>query len=335
MAVLNIRVDDRVRGQLKELADDQGVSLSEYVRDLLMEAVVPVYEQEVKHGDEPPAESMRIADRQMLSLLHRIPARVLPDDSNDVDGDLNYQLMRAKILEEGYTGEYWYETAGFSTELSRRDCGRAKDILDMFRICTYSIDHLRKEGVEVNDQLVYELQFRGFDHNDALEGHMASYVEFLMRDGERWSELQPQVESNDRGNSHSLMLDTYLRMLAEYRRIMDGRERGFSRLDYLLSEDELEQIANARIHPSNRRRFRSVTRYDGNAALIKMPSENVVPGRVYEIRDTDRETVLAEGVTGQELLHARRAQLEGYLEDDPDRANIAMVDVAAIIKRHA
>lgn len=335
MAVLNIRVDDRVRDQLKELADDQGVSLSEYVRDLLMEAVVPVYEQEVKHGDEPPAESMRIADRQVLSLLHRILARVLPEDSNDVDGDLDYQLMRAKILEEGYTGEYWYETAGFSTELSKRDCGRVKDILDMFRICTFSIDHLRKEDVELDDQLVYELEFMGFDHNDALEGHMASYVGFLMRGGERWTELQPQIKSNDDGNSHSLMLDTYSRMLAEYRRIMDGRKRGFSRIDYLLNEDELEQIANARVHPSSRRHFRSVTRYDGDAALIKMPSENVVPGRLYEIRDTDRLTVLAEGVTGQELLDARRAQLEGYIEDDPERTNIAMVDVSAIIERHA
>ncbi len=253
MAVLNIRVDDRVRDQLKELAEHQGVSLSEYVRDLLMEAVVPVYEQEVTHGDEPPVESMRIADRQMLSLLHRILARVLPEDANDVDGDLEYQLMRATILEEGYTGEYWYETAGFSTELSKRDCGRVKDILDMFRICTYSIDHLRKEGVELDGQLVYRLEFMGFDHNDALEGHMASYVKFLMRDGERWTELQPQIERNDGGNSHSLMLDTYLRMLAEYRRIMDGRKRGFSRLDYLLSKDELMRIFEARIHPANRR----------------------------------------------------------------------------------
>ena len=253
MAVLNIRVDDQVRDQLKELAEDQGVSLSEYVRDLLMEAVVPVYEQELKHGDEPPVESMRIADRQVLSLLHRILARVLPEDANDVDGDLEYQLMRASILEAGYTGEYWYETAGFSTELSKRDCGRVKDILDMFRICTYSIDHLRKEGVELDDQLVYELEFRGFDHNDSLEGHMASYVEFLMRDGERWTELQPQIDRNDRGNSHSLMLDVYLRMLAEYRRIMDGRKRGFNRLDYLLSEEELKQLTQARIHPSNRR----------------------------------------------------------------------------------
>ncbi|MFT4187489.1 MAG: YfbU family protein [Aeromicrobium sp.] len=253
MAVLNIRVDDRVRDQLKELAEDQGVSLSEYVRDLLMEAVVPVYEQEVNHGGEPPVDSMRIADRQILSLLHRILARVLPEDANDVDGDLKYQLMRATILEEGYTGEYWYETAGFSTELSKRDCGRVKDILDMFRICTYSIDHLRKEGIELDDQLVYELEFMGFDHNDALEGHMASYVKFLMRDGERWTELQPQIARNDGGNSHSLMLDTYLRMLTEYRRIMDSRKRGSSRLDYLLGEGELVRISEARVHPANRR----------------------------------------------------------------------------------
>jgi uncharacterized protein YfbU (UPF0304 family) len=252
MAVLNIRVDDRVRDQLKALADDQGVSLSEFVRDLLMETVVPVFEREMEHGDEPPAESMRIVDRQVLSLLHRILGRVLPADSNDVDGDLEYQLMRARILEDGYTGEYWYETAGFSTELSKRDCGRVSDILQMFRIMTFSIDHLAKEGTPVAEELAHQLEFQGFDHNDSLEGHMASYVAFLMRDGERWTELGPQLERNDDGNSHSLMLDTYLRMLAEYRRIMDSRERGVSRLDYLLSKDELEQISEARIHPSNR-----------------------------------------------------------------------------------
>ena len=112
MAVLNIRVEDRIRDQLKEMADDEGVTLSEYVRNLVMEAVVPVFEREVKHGDEPPQESLRIIDRQILSLLHRILGRVLPEDANDVDGDLEYQLMRAQILEAGYTGEYWFETAG-------------------------------------------------------------------------------------------------------------------------------------------------------------------------------------------------------------------------------
>lgn len=253
MAVLNIRVEDRVRDQLKAIAEDHGVSLSEYVRDLLMENVVPVCEPEAKHGDEPAPDSMRTVDRQVLSLLHRILGRVLSEDSNDVDGDLEYQLMRAKILEEGYTGEYWYETAGFRTELSKRDCGRVSDILQMFRIITFSIDHLEKEGTPVDEKLGYGLEFQGFDHNDELEGHMASYVTFLIRD-DRWKELEPQLKRNDKGNSHHLVLDTYLRMLSEYRRIMDGRKRRFDRMDYLLSLDELKRIAEARVHPSNRSR---------------------------------------------------------------------------------
>jgi len=49
------------------------------------------------------------------------------------------------------------------------------------------------------------------------------------------------------------MLDTYMRMLAEYRRIMNRRKRGFDRYDYLLTLDELQQIADASVHPSNRR----------------------------------------------------------------------------------
>lgn len=253
MAVLNVRVDDRVRDQLKEMADDNGVSVSEYVRSLLMEAVVPVYEPEIEYGGEPAPETMRIMDRQVLSLLHRILGRVLPEDANDVDGDLEYQLMRAKILEEGYTGEYWYETAGFNTELSKRDCGRVSDILQMFRIITFSISHLSKEGAQVDQKLVRRLEFVGFDHNDPLESHMAGYVDFLMRDERTWTELRPQVKRHDNGNSHMPALGTYVRMLTEYRRIMDSRELGSSHLDYLLSLDELEQLVDAQTHPSRRR----------------------------------------------------------------------------------
>jgi uncharacterized protein YfbU (UPF0304 family) len=251
MAVLNIRVEDRIRDQLKEMADAEGVTLSEYVRDLLMAAVIPVYERPVQHGDEPAPESMRIADRQMLSMLHRILARVLPEDANDVDGDTDYQLERARVIESGFTGEYWQEVAGFRTELSKRDCDRVLDILDMFRVITFSIKRLEEQGTTVNEDGAYGLEFQGFDHNDGLESHMASYVEHLMADG-RWGELQPQLKRNDDGNSHHRVLDTYLRMLAEHRRIMDSRGRGFRRDDYLLSLDELEQIAAARVHPSNR-----------------------------------------------------------------------------------
>jgi hypothetical protein len=48
------------------------------------------------------------------------------------------------------------------------------------------------------------------------------------------------------------MLDTYMRMLGEFRRVMDSRKRGFNRFDYLLTLDELHRIAHAHAHPSNR-----------------------------------------------------------------------------------
>lgn len=249
MAVLNIRVEERIRDQLKELADAQGITLSEYVRDLVMAAVVPVYEPPVKHGDEPAPKTMRIADRQVLSLLHKILARVLPEDA--ADDDAACHLERARVIERGFTGEYWQEVAGFHTELSKRDCDRVLDILSMFRAITFSIRRLEEQGSTVGEQLTRQLEFRGFDHNDGLERHMASYVEFLV-DEDHWSELQPQLKRNDGGNSHHRTLDIYLRMLAEYRRIMDGRRRGFNPDDYLFSMEELEQIAAARTHPSHR-----------------------------------------------------------------------------------
>jgi hypothetical protein len=81
---------------------------------------------------------------------------------------------------------------------------------------------------------------------------MATYVEYQMQ-GDRWSELKLQAERNDRGTSHSPMLETYGRMLAEFRRVMDSRKRGFDRYDYLLTLDELQQIGDAQVHPANRR----------------------------------------------------------------------------------
>ena len=80
--------------------------------------------------------------------------------------------------------------------------------------------------------------------------------------------------------------------------------------------------------------YRSVVRYADGSALIKMPSENVIPDVYYEIRDVDKKTVLARGVTGKELIDTRRAQLASYLRADPTRTNTKMVDVAALIKRH-
>jgi len=254
MAVLNVRLDDDDYGKLKELADGEGVSLSEYVRALLLEAVVPVQEQSELQGDQSAPDTFSVRDRVTLSLLHRILARVLPADADGPEGNAAYQLMKAEILEAGYTGQYWWEVAGMETELSKRDCKRVVDILEMFRILTYSIERIERGEKRIDGGLADALRYKGFDHNDSLEGHMARYVRFLMGDGEHWVELIPQVEDADRGNSHMQVLEVYLRMLTEYRRIMDSRKDRSSRDAYFLSKDELQRIADAQVHPSNRHR---------------------------------------------------------------------------------
>lgn len=241
MAVLNVRVDDHVHEGLKQLADEQGISLSEFVRDLLREAVVPMREE---HGDQRAPDSMRLFERQVLAELHRIHARLVPEDGSEEDGDPAYQKRRAEILESGFTGEYWREVAGFESELPKRDSRRVIDILQMFRVITFSIRDLGKDE-QLSEDAARWLTFRGFDHNDALEGHMARYVEFMMRDGQKWTELRPQVEANDDGNSHMEMLDTYLRMLKEYRRIVDDPKRSRGRDSWKLTLEDLERIADA------------------------------------------------------------------------------------------
>lgn len=252
MALLNVRIEDHVLDRLKSMAADDGITVSEFVRDILRDAVIPISDRSESHGDLAPPESLSAKDRLVLSLLHRILARVLPDDSNGDDGDEEYQLKKAEILEAGFAGEYWREVAGFETELSGRDSAFVVDVLDMHRIVTFSTRRLAAAGTPVDPELESQLAYRGFDHNDSLEGHMARYVRFLMADGEHWEELIPQIEETDGGNSHSPMLATYQRMLTEYRRIMESRTRRHRPEDYLLSAEELRRLADAQIHPSRR-----------------------------------------------------------------------------------
>lgn len=76
--------------------------------------------------------------------------------------------------------------------------------------------------------------------------------------------------------------------------------------------------------------YRSITRYDDDGSpLIKMPAENVSPQLSYQIRDTDKTTVLAT-VTGQALLDARAEQLAVYRTTHPG-GNIAMVSIAHLL----
>jgi uncharacterized protein YfbU (UPF0304 family)/plasmid stability protein len=249
MATITIRLDDEIRDALIVRAEEGSLTVSDFVRDLIREAVVDVADPRNLDGYIP--ETLSPKERHTLALLHRILARVLPEDENDVDGDKAYQLDRAKVLEEGFTQEYWTEFAGIENELSKRDSQRVMDILDLFRIAGDSITRHRADGTVVSDGLAEAFRFEGFDFNDILEGKMAAYMRYLVEDG-RWEEQAGFVNGPTSGNSHARLLDMYLRMLAEYRRVRSRRRPTLGGRDHMLTLGELEAIAAERVHPDNR-----------------------------------------------------------------------------------
>lgn len=242
MATITVRVADETRDALERAAAEAGQTLSDHVRELLEGPVSTVARAQ---PDTLAPESLAVHDRHVLALLHRILARVLPEDSNDVDGDASYQLQRAEVLERGFTKEYWVEYAVMEPELSNSDCAFVLDVLDMFRIAQYSINELEREGTVIDEELRLRLTFAGFDHNDSHELQMSEYVRYLVSDGRRWNEQHDFVMGPEGGNSHRPTRQRYSRMLAEYRRIL--KERGpaaaWRRDDYLLTLDELRKLA--------------------------------------------------------------------------------------------
>lgn len=250
MATITVRLSDDTRDALQAKADAERQTLSDFVRSRLEDAVF-VYADRPKGDVAFKPESLDPMQRHTLALLHRILARVLPADSAETDGDTDYQLERAKVLERGFTGEYSTEFAGLREELTPRQCEFVMDVLDMFRIALYSINQLREDGAEVDNTLREDLTFRGFDHNDPLEYQMSEYVRYLVKN-EKWEEQAEFVLGRERGNSHHLTAETYSRMLTAYREVKQSRPRSYARNSYLLSADELRLIAEARIHPSRR-----------------------------------------------------------------------------------
>lgn len=254
MATITVRIDDAVRDALQARAEEERQTLSDFVRDRLQDAVFAYREDQGGKGDrskELQPETLSALDRHTLSLLHRILGRVLPDDANDVDGDKEYQLERAKVLERGFTTEYWMEFAGLRPELTARNCEFVMDVLEMFRMMLYSLDALQEDGVENAESLRQALTFDGFDHNDPLENQMSDYVRFLVQN-DKWTEQEDFVLGPERGNSYHQSIPIYSRMLTEYREVKQNPARKTGRKSYLLTEEELQRIAASRIHPSRR-----------------------------------------------------------------------------------
>lgn len=238
MPTLTIRVDDQTRDDLEAVANARDEKLSDVLRAAI--DIVLDRDDEAIRRVAPP--SMSAVERQQLSLLHRILARVVSDD--DIDGDAGYQLDRARVLEAGFTREYYKEFIAIQPEMSRRECQLVVDILEMFRAVHGGIRQLK--GDSLDEEVRRRLRFDGFDGNHPEEQRLLTYACYLIEAG-KWSELAPVFsDENDGGNSHAERLEIYLRMLAAFRPINEARLRDARRENIALTRDELTRLAHAR-----------------------------------------------------------------------------------------
>ncbi len=144
-------------------------------------------------------------------------------------GDDSYKNL-ITMLEEGYTLHYQDLFELLYNDLSIEDCRFVLDVLEMYRGLNFSANSLGDK------KLLEEIQFKGFDFNDSLEGKMASYARYFVFDLQRYDEIRDN--SNGDFSSHMVMRNKYKAML----KIWNGYE--FS-AKYMLSKENIELILKA------------------------------------------------------------------------------------------
>jgi uncharacterized protein YfbU (UPF0304 family) len=254
---MTIRLEDDVHANLTAVARAQGVTLSDLARRTLSEVLKqesPVADDGVT-GYAPVPATMTTVQRQQLALLHRILARLV--DGTREDGDLDYQLEQASIIEHGYVAQYDEVFYPIQAELSRRDASLVMDILEMFHFLEWSYGELSDaEREELGSSVAHTVVFRGFDFNDRREGRLAGYAQHLINQGKWESQAKYFDSDHDRGNSHFPALAVYERMLDEFNPIWREKTRSHSRNgrgSYNLSKSEIKRVTDASTHPDNRR----------------------------------------------------------------------------------
>ncbi|MDA8073392.1 MAG: YfbU family protein [Actinomycetota bacterium] len=188
------------------------------------------------YDDLSAPTSLSPFERQALALQHEILSHLDKDEAD-------YHRRMQKVLTQGFTAEY-ADVFSPDSELPHDDCRLLHDILDMFRVMKASIgelDDAERDALLADHK--YDLCFQGFDGNDAREGKMASYVDYLQAT-DRWTDLAEDVKAADGGNSHSLMLGRYEGMLRVFRPIWKEAVRGGG--PAVLTAEQLRQIAAGR-----------------------------------------------------------------------------------------
>jgi uncharacterized protein len=161
-----------------------------------------------------------------------------------LDASARDECQRAiEMLDRGYELEYSSLSMHMGGPMTEHECIEVIDILQMHRELRWSYDDLADKS-EVDEGAI---TFRGFDGNN--EPKELGYARFLIEDENKFQELAGPGGSL---NSHMPTLDTYRRMLVVWRRAAGRHQSSSAGSENLLTADEMRQITEARVHPSNR-----------------------------------------------------------------------------------
>ena len=255
-SILTIRLDDRMHAELSGLARAQGTTLSELARRTLGALLVRQRVDDLpdRPGSVEIPAGLTTVERHQLALLHRILARLVEGDGED--GDFDYQITRAEILESGYVAEYDDVFVAIEPELSRRETGLVMDILDMFTQLELSYSRLSEpERESLGGWAEHAVRFDGFDLNHRLESRLLMFARHLIERG-KWQQLTAYFDDqHERGNSHHPTIDAYERMLEEFNPIWRDKIRAATGGPsfFELTADEIRRVTDAKIHPDNRK----------------------------------------------------------------------------------
>lgn len=171
-----------------------------------------------------------IVEREILANQFRILEKL--------EGDNQQRDYRNLIeaLESGYELHYMDVFEDLSeTTLSKDDCRRVLDILEMFRGLIYSYQGLKRDRVETT-LTENDVKFVGFDGNDPLECKYMLYTSYFIQDLDRYSEIKEI--SHPSFNSHSRMLSTYMSMLQRWNEFK--QEKNINQ--YLMNEEQIRYV---------------------------------------------------------------------------------------------
>ena len=163
-------------------------------------------------------------ERLILINQYRILEALYPDEAD-------YYRERRVAFERGYSHDYGEAFDILYEEMSVEECDEVIDILNMYRVITFSLSGIDNANLRESDRL----KFIGFDGNE--ESSQFGYAQWYINERGRFEELKYGKEQAYL-NSHHPTLALYRAMLEEWKKSANKLK---------LTEADLSRLANVRL----------------------------------------------------------------------------------------